>query len=179
MAADKIDSVREDTEYAANLLMRHADLVIALAPVRPIRHSSRTAEDHQLASQVEGKGSREQQIRQLAKAAGHSLDAKLRCVTCSLTVPVRRSMAHLEAVLQMRCVGKQALRSSSIKLVPLRSGQDQDQDHSSETKGDDSNSLYLFGKWWCMAVMPWPPIQGLGSIFVPVVERAAPSGVII
>ena len=93
LAADQIESISKTTDYAVNLLKRHVDRAIALAPARPGKHSNRTAEDLQLASQVHAKCSREQQIRQLAQAAGHSLDAKLRCVTCSLTVSVQRSMA--------------------------------------------------------------------------------------
>ena len=67
--------------------------------------------DQEAANAAASKGSREQQIRQLAKAAGHSLDAKLRCVTCSLAVPVQRSIAHVEAVLHLRCVGNKALKT--------------------------------------------------------------------
>ena len=56
-------------------------------------------------------------------------------------------MAHLEAVLHMRCVGREALRSGSIKLVPLGKRRGDEQDQTSATQHDDNNnSLYLFGK---------------------------------
>ena len=67
-------------------------------------------------------------------------------MTCSLSVPVRRSMAHIEAVLHLHCVGKQALKTSSIKLVPLSSGQNSESTCESSDANDDSNILSLFGK---------------------------------
>ena len=52
-----------------------------------------------------------------------------------MTVPVKRNLAHIEAVLHMPCVGESALAYSSVKLQPIGDG-----DQS------DAKSLYLFGK---------------------------------
>ena len=66
LAEDHIEKISKTIQQAVNLLKRHVDLAIAVAPARPVRHSNRTAEDLQQASIVQAKGSREQQIRQLA-----------------------------------------------------------------------------------------------------------------
>ena len=99
LATNQIETMCKDTSYAVELLKRHVELAIALAPGRPDRHSSRTAEDQEAGKNTTAEGSREQRIMQLARAAGHSLNAKLRCVKCSLQVPVKRSIACIDALL--------------------------------------------------------------------------------
>ena len=51
-------------------------------------------------------------------------------------------MAHIEAVLHMHCVGKQALRSSSIKLIALRSSSG----HDDQDDASNVSNMFLFGK---------------------------------
>ena len=116
------DNLHKQAKDVKNTLRHHVELAILLAPA-----GAKPA----LISQVcQPSLSKLDRARQLAREAGHQLDAKEQCVLCGLRVPADRNMGFLEAVLNLKCMGSIGASYPSLKLFGTR----------------DSEGHYLFGR---------------------------------
>ena len=65
-----------------------------------------------------------------AREAGHSLDGKLRCVCCGLSINMQRNAEYLKIVLNMKCMGGAGLKPHLALHSKARNRNDYDHNES-------------------------------------------------
>ena len=69
-------------------------------------------------------------VSQWAREAGHSLDGKLRCVCCGLSINMQRHAEYLKIVLNMKCMGGAGLKPHLALHSKARNRSDYDHNDS-------------------------------------------------
>jgi len=116
----QLQDIYRDDESNSLILRRLVAIAMYLVPLEKPQH----------AAYKEPCIPKETKIRDMAKQAGHCLDSNRRCVRCNLQVNHQHSMAYLEAVLHMKCLG--AVRGQHIML------------HNKLQEDLDSNENFMF-----------------------------------
>ena len=116
-----ISSVLEQMKITKCTLRHHVAVASHLAPQGGKPSLAKPA-----ATALVPKGDK---ARQLAKAAGHCLNAEDKCVACGLVLPLSKNLAFIECALNMKCMGKVGASFPGTKLFST----------------DKSCDSYLFG----------------------------------
>ena len=127
------DSIRDLTARTtlAKVTLTHAvEVAVALAPL-----AKKKQPDSKASFPSEGK---EEKVRRLARAAGHSLTRTFKCAKCKLQVPFYKALPHIEAVLACKCVGMASKADPSNNQIQLV--------NFSRDDDDDRNMLYTLGQ---------------------------------
>ena len=69
-------------------------------------------------------------MEEWAREAGHSLDGKLRCVCCGLSINTQRNAEYLKLVLNMKCMGGAGLKRHLALHSKARNRNDYDHNDS-------------------------------------------------
>ena len=109
--SDVIRDLTARTTLTKATLAHAVEVAVALAPL-----AKKKQPDSKVSFPSEGK---EEKVRRLARAAGHSLTRTFKCAKCRLQVPYHKALPHIEAVLACKCVGLASRPDPSIEQAQL------------------------------------------------------------
>lgn len=107
-----LEDFKKQDNIAKQILERSVEIAVALAPSAKGKKKLEVLPKLACISKLD-------QVMSLAKSAGHSLTATFSCARCKLQVPMHKSMAHLDAILHMKCPEAIANKFSGIELITL------------------------------------------------------------
>ena len=107
LPGEVLDGIRQQDARVEAILERLTHIAISLVPHDPKRSAASSA----------AMPTKHQIVMQLARMAGHRLNTSDCCISCGIFVDMRKSLANLETILHMKCMGRS--KCSDVSLVSL------------------------------------------------------------